>query len=195
MKMKPQNIRTLKLLEELERNQSPSQRYLAKKLNVSLGLVNSFVRRLAQKGYFKVTTIPKKRARYILTPKGMAEKTRLTYEYINYSYRFYKDACQKVANTFLQLSEQGVRRVVFFGVSPIAEIAGISIQDTAIELVALVDEAPDESVFLGQRVLSPETLHQLSFDRIVVTAMDQTQDVFKMIENMGIGRSKIVTLQ
>lgn len=193
--MKPQNLRTLKLLEELERNQSPSQRYLAQKLNVSLGLVNSFVRRLAQKGYFKITTIPKKRVRYILTPKGMAEKTRLTYEYINYSYRFYKDACQKVANTFLQLSEQGVRRVVFYGVSPIAEIAGISMQETAIELVALVDQTPDQNPFLGQKVLAPEMLPQLSFDRIVVTTMDQTHEVCKIIEAFGIGKSKIVTLQ
>ena len=125
----------------------------------------------------------------------MAEKTRLTYEYINYSYRFYKDACQKVANTFLQLSEQGVRRVVFFGVSPIAEIAGISMQETAIKLVALVDESTDQSAFLGKTVLAPEVLPKLSFDRIVVTAMDKTQEVCRVIEDLGIGKSKIVTLQ
>ncbi|MGB5985839.1 MAG: winged helix-turn-helix transcriptional regulator, partial [Desulfobacterales bacterium] len=60
-------LRTLRLLEVLEGNQILSQRELARKLDVSLGLVNSFVRRLAQKGYFKITTIPQNRVRYILT--------------------------------------------------------------------------------------------------------------------------------
>ena len=57
--MDNQDIRTLKILEEIGTDNVPSQRELARKLNVSLGLVNSFVKRLAQKGYFKVTTIPK----------------------------------------------------------------------------------------------------------------------------------------
>ena len=77
--MDNQDIRTLKLLEEIENGHVPSQRDLAKTLNVSLGLVNSFIKRLAHKGYFKITTIPKNRVKYILTPKGAAEKARLTY--------------------------------------------------------------------------------------------------------------------
>ncbi|MBU4208797.1 MAG: winged helix-turn-helix transcriptional regulator, partial [Proteobacteria bacterium] len=84
------DIRTLKLLEEIEENHVQSQRELAKKLDISLGLVNSFIKRLAHKGFFKITTIPKNRVKYILTPEGVVEKTRLTYKYIQHSYRFYK---------------------------------------------------------------------------------------------------------
>ena len=82
------DIRTLKILEEIENDHTPSQRDLSKKLNISLGLVNSFVKRLVQKGYLKITTIPKNRVKYILTPKGAAEKTRLTYQYIQHSLAF-----------------------------------------------------------------------------------------------------------
>jgi DNA-binding Lrp family transcriptional regulator len=56
--MDAQDIRTLKILQELDTKSTPSQRYLSEKLNISLGLVNLFVKRLAQKGYFKITTIP-----------------------------------------------------------------------------------------------------------------------------------------
>lgn len=72
--MDHQNFRTLQILEEIENSYGTSQRELAGKLNVSLGLVNSFMKRLAHKGYLKVTTIPKNRVKYILTPKGAAEK-------------------------------------------------------------------------------------------------------------------------
>jgi len=72
--MDNQDLRTLKILEEIEKDKTPSQRYLAGKLNISLGLVNSFIKRLAQKGLFKIKNIPKNRVKYILTPKGAAEK-------------------------------------------------------------------------------------------------------------------------
>ena len=94
--MDPKDIRTLKILEKVDNDIVPSQRDLARDLNISLGLVNSFIKRLVKKGYFKARHIPKNRMRYFLTPKGASEKTRLTYEYIQYSYNFYKEARQKL---------------------------------------------------------------------------------------------------
>ena len=111
------DIHALRILEEIEKDSSQSQRELARKLNISLGLVNSFIKRLAHKGYFKITTIPRNRARYVLTPKGFAEKTRLTYEFIQYSFRFYKTAREKLKALLATLEEGHVERVAFYGAS------------------------------------------------------------------------------
>ena len=137
--MDPHDLRTLQLLEEIEKNHMPSQRHLARQLNISLGLVNSFVKRLAQKGYFKITHIPKNRVKYILTPKGAAEKTRLTYEYIKYSYTFYRDARIKLRKLLSELEGQGVGSIAFYGISDFAEIAFLSLQETGISLAAIFD--------------------------------------------------------
>jgi len=75
--MDPQDLRSLQILEEIGNTHSPSQRYLARKLNISLGLANSFIKRLAKKGYVKITTIPRNRVKYMLTPQGFAEKVDL----------------------------------------------------------------------------------------------------------------------
>ena len=138
--MDTQDLRTLRLLEEIETNQLPSQRYLASRLNVSLGLTYAFIKRLTKKGYFKIKTIHKNRIKYILTPKGAAEKTRLTYEYIQYSFRFYKRARVKLQKLYRKLNEQDVHRIVFYGSNEVAEIAYVFLQATDIELVAVVDE-------------------------------------------------------
>jgi DNA-binding MarR family transcriptional regulator len=113
--MKTQDIRALKILERVNGDCLSSQRDLARDLNISLGLVNSFIKRLAHKGYVKATTIPPKRIRYIITPKGMAEKSRLTYRYIQFSYHYYRQARQKLKTLFSTLEKSGVRRVVFYG--------------------------------------------------------------------------------
>ncbi|MGQ0695330.1 MAG: winged helix-turn-helix transcriptional regulator, partial [Nitrospiraceae bacterium] len=89
--MNLQGQRDLLLLNEVERNGSVTQRSLATKLGVALGLTNLYLKRLARKGYIKITTIPPHRIRYLLTPQGLAEKSRLTYQYMQYSLSHYRD--------------------------------------------------------------------------------------------------------
>ncbi len=193
--METQDIRTLKLLEEIDKDYTQSQRDLSDKLNISLGLVNSFVKRLANKGYFKITMIPKNRVKYILTPKGAMEKTRLTYQYLQYSFELYRGARRNLQKHFNGLVAQGVKRVVFYGVSEIAEIAYISLQETAIKMVAIVDEKRVGKIFLGNVVKDPRLLGSLSFDRILITSMKQGESQLETILKNGIARSKIVMLE
>ena len=193
--MNHNDIRTLKLLEEIEKNQVQSQRELAKKLDISLGLVNAFIKRLAHKGFFKITTIPKNRVKYILTPEGAVEKTRLTYKYIQYSYRFYKDARHKLRKLYKKLEAEGVSLIVFYGASDLAEIAYISLQETSIEMVAVVDILKAGKQFFGYLVLEPLYLNSLSFDRILITAIESREMILDDIIKKEVPDSKIVTIE
>ena len=192
--MDHKDIRTLKLLEEIEENHVQSQRELAKKLDISLGLVNSFIKRLAHKGFFKITTIPKNRVKYILTPEGAVEKTRLAYKYIQHSYKFYKDARHKFRKLFQKLEAEGVSKIVFCGASDFAEIAYISLQETSIEIVAIVDMLKAGEQFLGYSVLDPVCLNSLSFDRILITAIESREIILDDIIEKGVSANKIVTI-
>lgn len=187
-------LRTLQLLEEIEQNNTPSQRYLAKQLNVSLGLINSFIKRLAKKGYFKVTTIPKNRVAYILTPKGLAEKSRLTYEYIHHSYQFYKGARSKLSQFFNELVEARVNRVIFYGIGHFAEIAYFTLRETPIIMVAMVDDNKPGQNFMGHTVVDPSRIPTLSFDRIIITAISSRNIIRDKLINQGISSKKIVIL-
>jgi DNA-binding MarR family transcriptional regulator len=190
--MDNKDIRTLKFLEEIDNNHTPSQRDLSKNLNISLGLVNSFIRRLVHKGYLKITTVPKNRVKYILTPKGATEKTRLTYQYIQHSFTFYKKTRENLKQLFRDLMAQQVKRVVFYGVSDLAEIAYISLQETQIKMIAIVDKEKSGKIFLGSEVTSPEMLDSLLFDRILITYMIEKNAVLEKLLKKGIPRNKIV---
>jgi DNA-binding MarR family transcriptional regulator len=192
--MDPQDIRSLQLLEEIENNYGPSQRDLARKLNISLGLVNSFLKRLATKGYVKITTIPRNRVRYILTPKGFAEKSRLTYEFIQYSFHFYKKAVMELHELVDEFRRRDVKKVVFFGANDLAEIASISLRGTDVELIGVVDDDRAGEEFLGFRVKSVKDLRKAQYDRVILTRVDaQELGLQKLLEN-EIPREKIVVL-
>ena len=190
--MDPQDIRSLQLLEEIENNYGPSQRDLARKLNISLGLVNSFIKRLATKGYVKITTIPRNRVRYILTPKGFSEKSRLTYEFIQYSFHFYKKAVMDLHDLVDEFRKRDVKKVVLFGANDLAEIASISLRGTDIELIGVADDERAGEEFLGFRVKSVKELKKAYFERVIITRVDSEElGLQKLLQN-EIPREKIV---
>ena len=116
-----QGKRDLQLLAEVERDPGVTQRSLAKKLGVALGLTNLYLRRLAHKGYIKFTTIPRKRIQYLLTPRGMAEKSRLTYQYLQYSLTYYRDMRQHLKLTLSKVARRGAHNIVIYGTGELAE--------------------------------------------------------------------------
>ena len=192
--MTPQEIRTLKLLEAIEADDGASQRDLARRLDVSLGLVNAFIKRLARKGYFKVTHIPRKRARYILTPKGALEKTRLTCEYIAYSISFYREARQRMHRLLKGLQKRSVRRMVLYGVSELAEIAYISMQEVGIRLEAIVDPAPTARAWMGFAVLTPDQVNWKGGLPVLITAIGPEAESVAQLAAFGVDAGRILSL-
>ncbi len=189
------DIHALRILEEIEKDSSQSQRDLARKLNISLGLVNSFIKRLAHKGYFKITTIPKNRATYILTPKGFSEKTRLTYEFIQYSFRFYKTARRKLTTLLGTLENDGVKTLILYGASDLAEIAYVSLKETSLELVGIVDDFKCGEKFLGLTIMHPSILMRFKYDKVIVTSISSRDAIYENLVKLNVPETKISWLE
>ena len=173
----------------------PSQRHLARQMNISLGLVNSFIKRLAQKGYFKITHVPKNRVKYILTPKGVAEKSRLTYEYVTSSFDFYRRARKALRLKLAQLQEQGVHDVIFYGVSSLAEIAFLSLPETNIKLSAIVDDEKIGSKFFDHSIMGLNEISTLQFDILLITAIESVDAVNARLRDQNIPSEVILQIQ
>mgnify|MGYP006310570639 CR=1 FL=1 len=186
------DLRTLRILEHIGEDDQTSQRRLANHLGISLALANSFVKRLAGKGYFKIVSTPTNRFKYILTPKGFSEKARLSYNYILYSYQFYKEARHNLHERFLSLEQEEVENVVFCGITDFAEIAYISLQEVSIDLAGIVDDTGNRKKFFGHPVRSFQEIEDMSFDRIVVTDLEKRDEVKKKIVAAGFAEHLIV---
>ena len=74
------------LLRKFEANPEYTQRELSKEMGISLGKVNYCIKKLVGKGWVKLTNFshnPNKVSYiYLLTPKGIEEKTRLTFSFL-----------------------------------------------------------------------------------------------------------------
>ncbi len=75
------------ILTHLQHHELTTQRKIASRTGLSLGAVNMLLQKMVRKGLIKVEKLSTRTMRYILTPQGLREKTRLTYNYVRRSYR------------------------------------------------------------------------------------------------------------
>lgn len=191
--MNLQGQRDLLLLTELERDGAVTQRSLATKLGVALGLTNLYLKRLAKKGCIKITTIPPHRVRYLLTPQGFAEKSRLTYLYMQYSLTHYRDMRARLRDTLSCAEDNGVRRVVIYGTGELAEMAYLSLYETSMILVGFIDDSRREE-FLSHPVDRPDVLIDWEFDAVLLAELERVAEQRERLERQHVPDQKIVAL-
>ncbi|MBI1733476.1 MAG: winged helix-turn-helix transcriptional regulator [Gammaproteobacteria bacterium] len=140
---------TLELLQAIEQRSDVTQRRLADRLGVALGLANSYLKRCVRKGWVKVSQAPANRYLYYLTPKGFAEKSRLTGEYLRQSFQFYRAAGSSLRDVLDTCSRAGSRRLVLFGVSELAEIAMLRVREYPLQVIGIFDPDCTQGRFLS----------------------------------------------
>lgn len=168
---------TLGLLNVVGRSSALTQRSMASELGIALGLANAYLRRCVRKGLIKVNQVPANRYAYYLTPKGFAEKSRLTADFLSISFNFFRSARSDCAAAFAECGARGWRRVALAGVSDLAEIATLCAIDLPITLVGIIDPEHAAESFAGLRVV--RRIADLGeVDAIVVTDFTGPQAVF-----------------
>lgn len=168
---------TLELLDAIEQRSDVSQRHLAAKLGIALGLTNSYLKRCAKKGFVKIKEVPANRYLYYLTPKGFAEKSRLTARFLSTSLTFYRQAAEACSELFVECEEQGRLRIVLCGASDLAEIAYTRSAGYRVEVVGIYDPG-----FGGGELVSLPVFGEWAAlpvaDAYVVTGLDDPLTIY-----------------
>lgn len=159
---------TLPILQTIEQKSDITQRSLAKRLGLALGLTNAYLKRCINKGLVKIEQIPANRYLYYLTPKGFAEKSRLTAEYLSGSFQFYRKASDSCLKIFTECRLKNQRNVVLCGISDLAEIAVLQASRAEINVLGIFDPNSDCDTFLDFSVwrklpdLPPESVYVIT---------------------------------
>ncbi len=98
-----------KVLKLIEEEPEITQRTLSKKLNISLGMINFLLKELVKKGLIKMENFKKSNNklsyRYLLTPQGIKEKTRLTYHFLKRKMEEYERLREEIENLKREIKE------------------------------------------------------------------------------------------
>lgn len=185
------SYRSFLLISEIAKEESLSQRELAKRLGIALGLVNSYLKNLIAKGYVRVKNFPSNRYGYLLTPLGVAEKSRLAYQHLKYFTNLYTTTRQDYLVLFRALSARKVRRVAFCGVDEVTEIAYLSLAETDLELIAVMDDELTGADFFGLPVVSIANGVLMGCQGIILTSLKKGDLLLERLARLGVGEDRV----
>jgi ribosomal protein S25 len=180
--------RDLRLLEAVHEDSRVTQRGLASKLGIALGLANIYLKRMIHKGYIKVVNVQPNRISYLITPRGIAEKARLTYEFMDYSLHLYGEVRQHLREAMQDCAAAGTR-VAIYGSGEAAELAYLSLKETGMEPVAIFDQDGGRE-FLGMPVRPIAEHAQIEYDLMIVATLDRSGQSAADLTKVGVPRDK-----
>jgi DNA-binding MarR family transcriptional regulator len=182
----PQDIRELNLLQELEKNPVISQRELSNKFGIALGVTNACLKRMARRGWIQIMSLDHRRIGYFLTPKGFAERAKLTLHLISWTVQHYSALKDLIGERLLEMQNEGIERIVFYGVSDEMEVAYVTLQGVNLKLVGIVedDEKVKPQIIFGYEIEPVSRVEELKPNGILITSLienDQKRDRLKSI--------------
>ena len=189
----------MEILTAIAEGHPLTQRDLAMRLNVALGLTNLYIKRLAKKGYIKIVAFPRKpsarkRLRYLLTPEGIAEKTRLAYDHIAYSLHLYRRARELLRHELGRLPENGLKRIVLYGTGEAAELAYLTLRELGLEPLGVFSREP-AGHFLGFTVRDIDELAADEVDGVVVATFEPPESHLAELGRLGFAPGQLLTLR
>jgi len=99
-----------RLLKILAKEPQLGQREMAKRMGISLGKVNFCVSELAAKGWIKVTRLKSARKKipyiYMLTPKGLEEKGKLTVRFLKRKVSEYEEIKVQISEIYQEVKHE-----------------------------------------------------------------------------------------
>jgi hypothetical protein len=130
----------------------------------------------------------------LLTPRGLAEKTRLTYEFMEYSLRLYRGTRGMLREALTSLAARDQRRIVLYGTGEAAELAYLTIAELGLTLTCVVSDSGQSDRFFGVPVRPLSALRDDDVDAVIVAAFGSAAEAARELEARGIAPEKIVSL-
>ena len=181
-----EELRDLRLLEELERTPIISQRELSHKFGIALGVTNACLKRMVRKGWIRIRGFDHRKIGYYLTPKGFVEKSRLTFHLVSGIVQHYSELKQVISERLLEMQHDGRQRIVFYGVSDEMEVAYITLQGVNLKLVGIVedDEKFTPQFIFGYELESVSRINELKPDCILITSLEESEKKKRKLQTL-----------
>jgi len=101
-----------RLLKILDKDPNLTQRQMAQKMGISLGKVNYCLSELAKKGFIRIDRFKASKIKikyiYMLTPRGLEEKGRLTLSFLKLKLSDYEEIKRQIKDLATEVAEEGL---------------------------------------------------------------------------------------
>lgn len=154
-----------------------SQRDISKALNMSLGMTNSILKRFVDKGWMCIHKISARNIKYVLTPEGLKEVAKRSYNYIKRTIKNVYDFKELILDFVGKQKSLVIKNIILLGEDDIAFIIEYACQKNEISFCNIRDINNDfnienNSLFLLSENICEESCPKEIFTQKVSNIMD-----------------------
>jgi DNA-binding MarR family transcriptional regulator len=165
--MTPEELRTLTLFNTVESSPDVNQRQLALKLDVSLGLTNTYFQRVLKKGWVRAKQVKARRWLYFLTPQGALEKSRLSLSYMHRTLDSFRELKSKGDEHMRILLNKGTTGIHLCGENDLTEVLSFCFFRIELELLSVI---PEKDLLADCLQNEKHVLPELKSDELILLA-------------------------
>jgi DNA-binding MarR family transcriptional regulator len=164
----------LNFLRSLEEGKEVTQKSISNHISVSIGFVNTLIKKFLKKGVIKVQQAPYKRFIYYLTPEGFSEKSKLVLEYVTDSLSLFR-LLRKELN--LIFSKDKFFKYYLYGISEITEIAILSANEVGTKIVGIIEPKSNKKKIFNINILK-KLPKNLTNQKILICCTKNAQKIY-----------------
>ena len=185
--------REMRLLEEVEDTPQVSQRHLALRLGIALGVANLLLRNLVRKGYIRASRVGWRRWVYALTPAGFSRKAQLTFAYVGRFRDHYRRVRMLLRDDLGDLATDPRSRIAIYGSTELAELMYLALRDLGLTSIDVFGGDGAGGDFLGSPVKPLGSIVASDYAKIVVAFPSDIDARTKELAGAGVADDQIVT--
>lgn len=192
--MEKKQLKTLQLLEAIEQKKKQSQRELSKKLNISLGLVNRFIKDLKDQGIIEAIKPLNYTTEYFLTAKGIEKKNQLRMQHVSYALQFYNRIKHMIEKRLSEVKTVNENNLILYGAGELCEIACIYLRNDKRTKIKIIDDEEAGNYTCGIKIRNEKDLDRMDYDDLIIMKLDEDDLIQKRLVAKGIPPEKISTI-
>ena len=186
--MTAEELRTLTLFNTVESRPEINQRQLARELDVSLGLTNTYFQRVLKKGWIRAQQVKPRRWLYFLTPQGALEKSRLSLFYLHRTLNSFRELKRKGDEHLRILSKKGVRGIHLCGEDDLTEVLSYCFSGFEIELLSVI---PENSLLVNCLQNGKPAIPELKSDELILLAsLEHRAPLVEFLAQQGLQKNQ-----
>ncbi|MBN2812389.1 MAG: winged helix-turn-helix transcriptional regulator [Spirochaetales bacterium] len=136
-----------------EKQESISQRDLSREVQLSLGMTNVILKRLAEKGLIRVRRVSSRTVTYVLTPEGLNELARRTWRSLKRTIKKVSDCRDQVQQLVETAAATGHSQIILLGDSDLDFIVEYAAARAGLHFTTVMQETQipaDAFVFVSE---------------------------------------------
>ena len=186
--MTPEELRTLTLFNTVESRPEVNQRQLARELDVSLGLTNTYFQRVLKKGWIRAQQVKPRRWLYFLTPQGALEKSRLSLFYLHRTLNSFRELKSKGDEHLRILSKKGVRGIHLCGDDDLTEVLSYCFSVVKIEMLSVI---PEKDLLADFKQNEKPALPELKTNELILIAsLEHRTSLSELMVQQGLQKNR-----